>query len=228
MPSMQAVLETRQKAATAQMKQLEAESERVRAALADAEEVHRHRVIGLEQYLEPPAEKDAPAAVTGEVSRKKPVEPRRGGASPATRDRDEGVAGGPSVTTLVKDTTMGPYETAHHIPDVNGHELSPAANRHSSIPTLNEAITGLGHRARPSEHLPRMKRRFHGRRRRHPHGHLPRQPAVRDVRAVRQAGRHRLPPHLEHLHRAVHPLHPVRRLGKPSTSSRVRSRARAS
>lgn len=50
MPSMRAVLETRQKAAAAQVKQLEAELERVRAALADAEEVHRHRVIGLEQY----------------------------------------------------------------------------------------------------------------------------------------------------------------------------------
>lgn len=48
MPSMRAVLETRQKTAAAQVKRLEAELERVRAAPADAEEVHRRRVIGLE------------------------------------------------------------------------------------------------------------------------------------------------------------------------------------
>ncbi|MEU3664502.1 hypothetical protein AB0E77_32930, partial [Streptomyces sp. NPDC032940] len=74
---MRAVLETRQKAAAAQVKQLEDELERVRAALADAEEVHRRRVIGLEQYLEALAEEDAPADVAGEVPRKKPVGPRR-------------------------------------------------------------------------------------------------------------------------------------------------------
>ncbi|MFB0620373.1 hypothetical protein [Streptomyces sp. AGS-58] len=39
MPSMRAVLEARQKAAAAQVRQLEDELERVRAALADAEEV---------------------------------------------------------------------------------------------------------------------------------------------------------------------------------------------
>ncbi|MGW1593558.1 hypothetical protein [Streptomyces sp. NPDC002343] len=41
------------------------------------EEVHRHRVIGLEQYLEALAEGDAPADVTGEVQRRKPAGPRR-------------------------------------------------------------------------------------------------------------------------------------------------------
>ncbi|MFG2358348.1 hypothetical protein [Streptomyces sp. NPDC048521] len=60
-PSMRAVLETRQKAAAAQVKDLEAESERVRAALADTQEVHRRRVIGLEQYLEAPAEGRLPS-----------------------------------------------------------------------------------------------------------------------------------------------------------------------
>ncbi|MFF7146391.1 hypothetical protein [Streptomyces nodosus] len=74
---MRAVLETRQKAAAAQVKHLEAELERVRAALADTEEVHRRRVIGLEQYLEALAEEDAPVDVTGEVSRGKPAGPRR-------------------------------------------------------------------------------------------------------------------------------------------------------
>lgn len=74
---MRAVLEARQKAAAAQVKELEAELERVRAALADAEEVHRCRVIGLEQYLEALAEEGAPVDVAGEVPRKKRVGPRR-------------------------------------------------------------------------------------------------------------------------------------------------------
>ncbi|MFH9663632.1 hypothetical protein ACH4NF_35785 [Streptomyces sp. NPDC017248] len=74
---MRAVLETRQKAAAAQVKHLEAELERVQAALADAEEVHRRRVIGLEQYLEALAEENAPADVVGEVSQRKAVGPRR-------------------------------------------------------------------------------------------------------------------------------------------------------
>ncbi|MFF9206714.1 hypothetical protein ACF1AE_34070 [Streptomyces sp. NPDC014986] len=74
---MRAVLETRQKAAAVQVQQLEAELERVRAALADAEEVHRRRMIGLEQYLEALAEENAPADVAGEMSQKKSVGPRR-------------------------------------------------------------------------------------------------------------------------------------------------------
>lgn len=77
MPSMRAVLEARQKAAAAQVKDLEAELERVRAALAEAEEVHRRRVIGLEQYLEALAEENAPACGAGEVPRRKAVGPRR-------------------------------------------------------------------------------------------------------------------------------------------------------
>ncbi|MFE0823775.1 hypothetical protein [Streptomyces sp. NPDC058847] len=74
---MRAVLEARQKAAAAQVKDLEAELERVRAALAEAEEVHRRRVIGLEQYLEALAEENAPADGAGEVPRSKAVGPRR-------------------------------------------------------------------------------------------------------------------------------------------------------
>lgn len=77
MPPMRAVLETRQKAAAVQVKQLEAELERVRAALADAEEVHRRRVIGLEQYLEALAEEDAPADEPNEMTRRKRVGSRR-------------------------------------------------------------------------------------------------------------------------------------------------------
>ncbi|MFD5715231.1 hypothetical protein ACFWHW_33520 [Streptomyces pharetrae] len=49
----------------------------MRTALADAEEVHRRRVIGLEQYLEALTEEDAPVDVTGEVSGREPVGPRR-------------------------------------------------------------------------------------------------------------------------------------------------------
>lgn len=84
---MRAVLEARQKAAAAQVKQLQAELERVRAALADAEEVHRHRVIGLEQYLDALAEEDAPADMTREVPRRKPAGPRR--AVPQRRHASE-------------------------------------------------------------------------------------------------------------------------------------------
>ncbi|MGW0712831.1 hypothetical protein ACWD4G_44060 [Streptomyces sp. NPDC002643] len=74
---MRAVLEGRRKAAVARVEELEAELERVRADLADAEEVLRRRAIGLEQYLEALAEEGAPTVVVGEVSRRKPVGPRR-------------------------------------------------------------------------------------------------------------------------------------------------------
>ncbi|MFE6284527.1 hypothetical protein [Streptomyces sp. NPDC057877] len=57
------------------MEKLEVKLERVRAALAEAEEVLRHRTIGLEQYLEALAEEDAP--VEAAASQRKPVGPRR-------------------------------------------------------------------------------------------------------------------------------------------------------
>jgi hypothetical protein len=75
MSSMRAVLEARQKAAAVLVEELEAELERVREALTEAEEVFRRRVIGLEQYLEALAEEDAPAVAV--VSQRKPVGPRR-------------------------------------------------------------------------------------------------------------------------------------------------------
>ncbi|MEU2058639.1 hypothetical protein [Streptomyces bungoensis] len=74
---MRAVLEARRKAAVVRVEELEAELKRVRADLADAEEVLRCRVIGLEQYLEALAEEEAPAMVVGGPSRRKPVGPRR-------------------------------------------------------------------------------------------------------------------------------------------------------
>ncbi|GAA4339525.1 hypothetical protein GCM10023086_74590 [Streptomyces venetus] len=52
MPSMRAVLEARRKAAAVRVEELEAELDRVRVDLADAEEVLRRRAIGLEQFLE--------------------------------------------------------------------------------------------------------------------------------------------------------------------------------
>lgn len=61
MPSMRAVLESREKAALVRVEELRAEFERVRTALAEAEEVLNHRVIGLEQYLEALAEQGVSA-----------------------------------------------------------------------------------------------------------------------------------------------------------------------
>lgn len=68
-------MEARQKTAAVLVEELEAELERVRAALADAEEMLRRRVIGLEQYLEALTEADAPAEAA--APRRKPVGPRR-------------------------------------------------------------------------------------------------------------------------------------------------------
>ncbi|MEU6557173.1 hypothetical protein ABZ915_44160 [Streptomyces sp. NPDC046915] len=45
--------------------------------MADAEEVLRRRVIGLEQYVEALAEEEAPAVMVGGLSQRKPVGPRR-------------------------------------------------------------------------------------------------------------------------------------------------------
>ncbi|MDT7847936.1 hypothetical protein [Streptomyces justiciae] len=73
---MRAVLEARRKAAAVRVEELGAELERVRAALAEAEEVLGRRVIGLEQYLEALAEEQASAVVAVGSSRK-PVGPRR-------------------------------------------------------------------------------------------------------------------------------------------------------
>jgi hypothetical protein len=63
MPSMRAVLESREEAALVRVEELRAEFERVRTALAEAEEVLNHRVIGLEQYLEALAEQGVSADV---------------------------------------------------------------------------------------------------------------------------------------------------------------------
>ncbi|MFF0795091.1 hypothetical protein [Streptomyces spiralis] len=73
---MRAVLEARQKAAAVRVEELETELEPVRAALAEAEEVLRRRVIGLKQYLEALAEEEEAPAVAV-VSQRKPVGPRR-------------------------------------------------------------------------------------------------------------------------------------------------------
>lgn len=74
---MRAVLEARQQAAAVRVEELEAELEQVRTALANAEELLRLRVIGLEQYLEALAETEEPALVASRVSQRRPVGPRR-------------------------------------------------------------------------------------------------------------------------------------------------------
>ncbi|MFI8091466.1 hypothetical protein ACIF9R_24630 [Streptomyces sp. NPDC086080] len=74
---MRAVLETRRKTAAVRVEELAAELDRARTALAEAEDVLRCRVIGLEQYLEALAEADAPAVVADGVAQRKPVGPRR-------------------------------------------------------------------------------------------------------------------------------------------------------
>lgn len=102
MASMRAVLEARQKAVAVLVEELEAELERVRAALAEAEEVLRRRVIGLEQYLEALAEEDAPAVVPERVSQRRPVGPRR--AVPHRQDEDCRVTGvTPELEATVDD-----------------------------------------------------------------------------------------------------------------------------
>ncbi|MFF0097645.1 hypothetical protein ACFYSF_48315 [Streptomyces canus] len=73
---MRAVLEARRKAGVVRVEDFEAELERVRTDLAEAEEVLRRRVIGLEQYLEALAEEEMPAEVAV-ASRRRPVGPRR-------------------------------------------------------------------------------------------------------------------------------------------------------
>ncbi|KOG66233.1 hypothetical protein ADK77_17895, partial [Streptomyces antibioticus] len=74
---MRAVLETRRKAAAVRVDELEAELKRVRADLADAEEVLRLRTIGLEQYLEALAEEEQPAETVVDPSPRTPMGPRR-------------------------------------------------------------------------------------------------------------------------------------------------------
>jgi hypothetical protein len=76
MPSMWAVVERREKAALVRVEELRAEFERVRAALAEAEELLNRRVIGLEEYLEALAEQDEPAVAgaLGRAAAEAPVE----------------------------------------------------------------------------------------------------------------------------------------------------------
>ncbi|MER5443676.1 hypothetical protein [Streptomyces sp. NPDC002790] len=87
MPSIRAVLEARRKAAAVHLEELGAELERVQQAVADAEEVLRQRVIGLEQFLEALAEADAPAAASDGKPSGKPVRPA-GPRMPVPHRRD--------------------------------------------------------------------------------------------------------------------------------------------
>jgi hypothetical protein len=117
MPSMRAVLESREKAALARVEGLRAEFERVRAALAEAEEVLNHRMIGLEQYLEALAEQDASAPVeaSGAVAVAAPVQEPASAAGPrgVVARKEDGVSVdvlGPDyrrIMTLFQDTGGG-------------------------------------------------------------------------------------------------------------------------
>ncbi|MCL6672555.1 hypothetical protein M8J74_29625, partial [Streptomyces panaciradicis] len=61
MPLIGVVLEGRWEAAAVRVEELEAELVRVGVDLADAEGVLRCRAIGLEQFLEAPADEEQPA-----------------------------------------------------------------------------------------------------------------------------------------------------------------------
>jgi hypothetical protein len=105
MPSMRAVLEARQKAAAVHVKELKAELERVRAALADAEGVLRRRVIGLEQV--------SGGAGRGGCARRgdrRSAAEEAGGTAPggaSSAERGRGRGRGPSV--------MPPHQPTHPI-----------------------------------------------------------------------------------------------------------------
>ncbi|GAB2751602.1 hypothetical protein [Streptomyces bullii] len=77
----------------------------MRTALADAEEVHRRRVIGLEQYLEALAEENASAVVASEMSQKKVVGPRR--AVPHRRHASEVTELSPDYQALMAAAADG-------------------------------------------------------------------------------------------------------------------------
>ncbi|MFJ7342845.1 hypothetical protein ACIQU3_21465 [Streptomyces sp. NPDC101110] len=68
---------TRRKTAAVRVEELEAELERMRADLVDAEEVLKLRTIGLERYLEALAEEEQPAETVVGPSPRTPVGPRR-------------------------------------------------------------------------------------------------------------------------------------------------------
>lgn len=91
-------MESRERAALARVEDLRAEFERVRMALAEAEELLNRRVVGLEEYLETLAELgDMESAAVGEPSQPVPV--RRSAVS----DAPPTVAGGRQVVARKED-----------------------------------------------------------------------------------------------------------------------------
>ncbi|WP_217422941.1 hypothetical protein [Streptomyces sp. 8P21H-1] len=162
MPSMRAVLEARQNAAASQVKELQAELERVRAALAGTEEVHRCRVIGLEQYLEALAEEAAPPGVVGEVSRKKAVGPRR--AVPHRRQATEVKESSPDCQAL----TAAAADAGNDGPGAGGGGAGPgqrvrlllgATRRHPHVSGAHPAADRRSHHRDPVADHRRQARR---------------------------------------------------------------------
>ncbi|WP_308294270.1 hypothetical protein [Streptomyces sp. ST2-7A] len=139
MASMRAVLESREKAALVRVEELRAEFERVRVALAEAEEVLNHRVIGLEQYLEALAEQGAPVVTeaAGPAVAEVPVptaEPRR-----TVARREDGV----SVEVLGPDyqRIMSAFEGADG-GSLSARRVAVVLGWDSSVPARVEGARG--------------------------------------------------------------------------------------
>ncbi|MER6103772.1 hypothetical protein ABT115_15945 [Streptomyces sp. NPDC001832] len=141
MPSLRAVLECREKAALVRVEELRAEFERVRAALAEAEEALNHRVIGLEQYLEALAEQDAsvevepdgPSAVGGGVEEPVVAGPRR-----MVARKEDGV----SVDVLGADYRLIMAVLGQAGESLTARQTAVALGWDSSVPSRVEGARG--------------------------------------------------------------------------------------
>ena len=118
------------------------------------------------------------------------------------------------LTVFGYGCNLGPSQTARHAPEVATRagaapDQRPAHHR-------RQAGSGDGRRHRPIRPLPAAPAlgwRPRRDRRRHPRQAAREQPARLAAHPLRRLRRHRLPPHRRHLHRPVHQLHPLRRLG---------------
>ena len=109
---------------------------------------------------------------------------------------------------------LGPGQTARHAPDIATAQVLRRINaQHINAAKLEAAMVDvIDQYAR--FHLPRHWRQRPCRdRRRHPRQAAREQPARLAAHPLRRLRRDRVSPHRRQLHRAVHQLHPVRRLG---------------
>ncbi|MFB7530946.1 hypothetical protein ACFC0C_22370 [Streptomyces sp. NPDC056178] len=141
MPSLRAVLESREKSALVRVQELRAEFERIRAALADAEEMLNHRVMGLEQYLEALAEQDAsvevepdrPAAAGGGVGEPVVVGPRR-----TVARKEDGL----SVDVLGADYRLSTAVLGQAGDSLTARQTAVVLGWDSSVPSRVESARG--------------------------------------------------------------------------------------